>query len=99
MYREKVEIEQLKNILVLGNTKKVFFILGFVSSYKQGGLADHNSRSSLLMLSYKVHGSFSVSYMEPEIRVWGFNCNLESRAQFYLKIKVWSRKKRERERV
>ena len=55
MYKEKVEIKQFIKILGLGNTKrKIGFLLGmlgFVSSYKQGGLADHNSRSSLLMVS------------------------------------------------
>ena len=55
MYKEKVEIEQFRKILGLGNTKRNIGFLpgmpGFVSSYKQGGLADHNFRSSLLMVS------------------------------------------------
>ena len=57
MYKEKIEIKQFRKILGLGNTKeeKNRFssgnVCGFVSSYKQGGLADHNSRSSLLMLN------------------------------------------------
>ena len=56
MYKKTIEIEPFRKVLGLRNIKEemVGFLLGMfgiVSSYKQGGLADHNSRSSLLMLT------------------------------------------------